>query len=173
MATSKKKQLEQQEKDLNFIKKLLAIFWTVLSFLGNLIVKILVGMYVVIKSIAFSVSALVVAFSLLIIAGALSIYLISMGMGLKESPTFGEWREEIIQKHRLSYEEKQQQYGKKEPRASEDYTIAEITGESCNVDQDCKTPESYLIRSVCPYTSKCLQNSCAVVCPKPFAHPRN
>jgi hypothetical protein len=172
MASANKKQMEQQEKDLNFIKKLLSILWTIITFIASVIVKIIVGIYVLIKSIAFSVSALVAAFSLLIIAGALSVYLISMGLGLKESPTFSEWREEIIQEHRLIYEEKQQRYGKKEPRASEDYTVAEVTEQSCTTDADCEVPNEYAIRSICPYTSKCINNKCTVVCPAPFGLPQ-
>lgn len=38
-------------------------------------------------------------------------------------------------------------------------------GAACTEDAECVTPMSYLIRSVCPYTSKCIEGSCAVVCP--------
>jgi hypothetical protein len=46
------------------------------------------------------------------------------------------------------------------------YDVAEITGEACLQASDCVTPPDYLARSNCPYTSLCLQNKCAVVCPK-------
>lgn len=38
-------------------------------------------------------------------------------------------------------------------------------GAACTDDSECVTPMSYLIRSSCPFTSKCLEGSCAVVCP--------
>lgn len=37
---------------------------------------------------------------------------------------------------------------------------------ACAADNDCQTPGDYLIRSNCPYTSKCLSGNCMVVCPK-------
>jgi uncharacterized protein len=46
------------------------------------------------------------------------------------------------------------------------YTITEQTNESCQEDIECKTPGEYLIRSSCPFTSKCIGGKCAVVCPK-------
>lgn len=47
-----------------------------------------------------------------------------------------------------------------------EYTVAETTNVSCSLDSDCTTPTEYLIRSSCPYTSKCIEESCAVICPK-------
>lgn len=47
-----------------------------------------------------------------------------------------------------------------------DFEVAEVLPLACEVDQDCKTPVDYLIRSNCPYESKCLDEKCAVVCPK-------
>lgn len=38
-------------------------------------------------------------------------------------------------------------------------------GAACTDDTECITPMSYLARSSCPFTSKCLEGSCAVVCP--------
>jgi hypothetical protein len=48
----------------------------------------------------------------------------------------------------------------------QNYTIAETLDVSCNIDEDCETPGDYLIRSSCPYTSKCLEKKCNVVCPE-------
>lgn len=43
---------------------------------------------------------------------------------------------------------------------------AEVKDKSaCKIDKDCQTPGSYLIRSNCPYTSKCIDSRCEVVCP--------
>lgn len=50
--------------------------------------------------------------------------------------------------------------------AVQNYTIAETIDVSCNIDEDCETPGDYLIRSSCPYTSKCLEKKCSVVCPE-------
>lgn len=50
--------------------------------------------------------------------------------------------------------------------AVQNYTIAETLDVSCNIDEDCETPGDYLIRSSCPYTSKCLEKKCNVVCPE-------
>ncbi len=60
---------------------------------------------------------------------------------------------------------------KKEPiientSAVQNYTIAETLDVSCNVDEDCETPGDYLIRSSCPYTSKCLEKKCNVIYPE-------
>lgn len=38
-------------------------------------------------------------------------------------------------------------------------------GAACTQDSECITPMDYLIRSVCPYTSKCVEGTCSVVCP--------
>lgn len=38
-------------------------------------------------------------------------------------------------------------------------------GAACTDDAECVTPMSYLTRSSCPFTSKCISGSCAVVCP--------
>ncbi len=38
-------------------------------------------------------------------------------------------------------------------------------GAPCHADEDCRTPMDYLIRSVCPYSSACVEGKCAVICP--------
>ena len=48
-----------------------------------------------------------------------------------------------------------------------DYEIAEVTDVSCGSDSDCETPQKYLILSSCPYTSKCINGMCTVICPNP------
>ena len=40
-----------------------------------------------------------------------------------------------------------------------------LAGESCQVDDDCKTPIEFAIRSSCPYEAQCIENKCTVVCP--------
>ncbi len=47
------------------------------------------------------------------------------------------------------------------------YEVAEKLPIECATDDDCETPEDYLIRSSCPYTSICLEGVCTVVCPTP------
>lgn len=46
------------------------------------------------------------------------------------------------------------------------YEVTEVMGDSCSVDTDCETPATYKMMSRCPFTSKCLQEKCTVVCPK-------
>lgn len=46
-----------------------------------------------------------------------------------------------------------------------DYKIEKVLDINCKKDGDCKTPWEYLIRSNCPYTSKCIKNKCSVICP--------
>jgi len=41
-------------------------------------------------------------------------------------------------------------------------------GEDCVIDTDCKTPMSYLVRSNCPFESRCIENKCNVVCIGPY-----
>jgi hypothetical protein len=47
----------------------------------------------------------------------------------------------------------------------ENYKVEKITGEACRQNTDCKTPGEYMVQSRCPFTSMCLENKCAVVCP--------
>lgn len=47
----------------------------------------------------------------------------------------------------------------------ENYIVEKITDESCQRATECETPGEYLIQSKCPFTSLCLENKCAVVCP--------
>jgi putative hemolysin len=46
------------------------------------------------------------------------------------------------------------------------YDVVEKLSDSCTTDSECTTPVDYLVRSSCPYTSKCLDKFCTVVCPK-------
>jgi len=50
----------------------------------------------------------------------------------------------------------------------EKYEIVDTLDVSCTQDSDCITPTTYMIQSSCPYTSKCINLQCSVVCPKPF-----
>jgi translocator protein len=45
------------------------------------------------------------------------------------------------------------------------YSVEKISDISCIRNSDCQTPGEYLMRSNCPFTSLCLKNKCAVVCP--------
>ena len=47
----------------------------------------------------------------------------------------------------------------------DNYKIIESSNQSCSTETDCETPSEYLIRSDCPYQSKCIQNICTVICP--------
>jgi putative hemolysin len=47
-----------------------------------------------------------------------------------------------------------------------DYNITKVLNETCLADKDCITPMNYLVRSDCPYTTKCIKGKCTVVCPK-------
>ena len=38
-------------------------------------------------------------------------------------------------------------------------------GAACQTNEDCVTPGSYLMRSNCPFESRCFNSLCAVVCP--------
>jgi len=53
-------------------------------------------------------------------------------------------------------------------KKSEDssYRIEKVLDVSCKIDKDCITPGEYLIQSRCPFTSKCIKDKCAVICPK-------
>lgn len=45
------------------------------------------------------------------------------------------------------------------------YVIEEVTNVSCIKDEECKTPDEYLLQSRCPFTSLCLKDKCNIVCP--------
>jgi hypothetical protein len=49
--------------------------------------------------------------------------------------------------------------------SNSNYSIIEITNEKCSLDNDCQTPFEYLIQSSCPYSSKCLDKICVIICP--------
>ncbi|MCK5211303.1 Gmad2 immunoglobulin-like domain-containing protein [Candidatus Parcubacteria bacterium] len=38
-------------------------------------------------------------------------------------------------------------------------------GEPCKLDSECQTPAEFMIRSSCPYESRCINDKCTVVCP--------
>lgn len=38
-------------------------------------------------------------------------------------------------------------------------------GAACTRHEECETPMSYLVRSICPFGSLCIDGSCAVTCP--------
>ena len=42
-------------------------------------------------------------------------------------------------------------------------------GQACVSHEECATPMAYLLRSNCPYNSRCVDNVCRVVCPMPSA----
>lgn len=48
------------------------------------------------------------------------------------------------------------------------FEIVEILNVSCIADNECETPAHYLIQSHCPYSSKCIESKCSVICPSPF-----
>ncbi len=48
--------------------------------------------------------------------------------------------------------------------------IVEITDISCENDNQCETPMDYLVKSNCPYGSRCIEGKCAVVCPEGWHH---
>ena len=47
-----------------------------------------------------------------------------------------------------------------------DYEVEKNLDTACAQDSDCQTPSEYLVQSRCPFTTKCLNQHCAVVCPK-------
>lgn len=47
------------------------------------------------------------------------------------------------------------------------YVVEKTLDTICRKDIDCSTPPEYLAMSRCPFTAKCLEGKCAVVCPQP------
>lgn len=47
----------------------------------------------------------------------------------------------------------------------ESYKVEKVLEMSCVKNSECETPAEYRVQSRCPFTSLCLQNKCAVVCP--------
>jgi hypothetical protein len=58
------------------------------------------------------------------------------------------------------------------PWDENDFEIIQSENKSCETKEDCQTPPEYLIRSNCPYSSRCIENECFTVCPKPFSSPQ-
>lgn len=46
-----------------------------------------------------------------------------------------------------------------------EYVVEKVLDISCEKDDDCETPVEYLIMSSCPFTSKCIEKKCNVICP--------
>lgn len=44
-------------------------------------------------------------------------------------------------------------------------------GAACTADTECVTPDEYLIRSSCPFESKCIEGTCRVSCPMMNPNP--
>jgi hypothetical protein len=53
------------------------------------------------------------------------------------------------------------------PGTLDSYVIEKITDQDCNRDSSCAVPGEYMMQSRCQFTSKCLGNRCAVMCPGP------
>ncbi len=53
----------------------------------------------------------------------------------------------------------------------ENYSVAKILETACVKNSDCETPDEYQVLSSCPFTSICLENKCAVVCPAHIPTP--
>jgi regulatory protein YycI of two-component signal transduction system YycFG len=52
------------------------------------------------------------------------------------------------------------------PNVSENnFKIEKVLNISCKEDIECETPYEYLLMSRCPFTSKCIDNKCSVICP--------
>jgi hypothetical protein len=49
---------------------------------------------------------------------------------------------------------------------TENYQIEKVLDDACNLDSDCQTPFEYQIDSRCPFTTKCLENKCTLICPE-------
>ena len=45
------------------------------------------------------------------------------------------------------------------------FMVEEQSGEVCENHKDCETPMDYLLRSSCPYESRCIRGTCVIVCP--------
>ncbi|MFA6797164.1 MAG: hypothetical protein WCR40_00410 [Candidatus Paceibacterota bacterium] len=45
------------------------------------------------------------------------------------------------------------------------YIIEKNTDVFCIKDEECKTPDEYLLQSRCPFISLCLEKKCSIVCP--------
>lgn len=56
--------------------------------------------------------------------------------------------------------------GGQDDQKSDKYRVEDVTGESCEVDEDCPLPPDYAIRSNCPYESRCIAKTCTVICPE-------
>ena len=49
---------------------------------------------------------------------------------------------------------------------SENYQIEKVLEKACGLDSDCQTPFEYQIDSRCPFTTKCLESKCTLICPE-------
>ncbi|MDF2379628.1 MAG: hypothetical protein P1V18_05445 [Candidatus Gracilibacteria bacterium] len=166
-----KKKTSQNE----FLKKL----WSALKFICEksyrLTCTILMTIYhflklvfLLLKTFLFGISSFIAANALMILSLSLSIYLLSSAIGLSDSPEFQKRRDafmstqfELIDEHILYREVSSE-------AKTQGFKLKEITDVSCNETTNCATPNKYLIQSNCPYTSLCLQDRCAVVCPREF-----
>lgn len=46
------------------------------------------------------------------------------------------------------------------------FEISKVLEQSCELERQCMLPMDYAIRSNCPYTMKCIENKCSVICPR-------
>ncbi len=173
--SSSKISKEVSNSILPILKKTLQIISQGIRFVFEVIKSIFIVIYTILKllfdlfkSIWLGLSTFIAAIALLIFSVSLGIWLIGSVIGLNQSESFQDMREEMLSEIQSQW--KAEQLERKQYRAAKKakVKIAEISEISCQQDSDCETPVDYLTRSSCPYTSKCLENQCAVVCPKEF-----
>ena len=120
------------------------------------------------KTLFIGVSALIASGALMVIAVSLMLYVMGSVLGISDSAQFQQRREAFLSERFAEIDEWMAYKEARLEAALQGYSLAELTGETCQETTDCETPVDYLIRSSCPYESLCLQNTCGVVCPKEF-----
>ena len=124
-------------------------------------------LFQLLKTLFLGLSALIAACSLGLVAIALLLWVTSSLLGLPNSTVFQEKRDLLIEEFFDSWEAQRLLERQHHQAKRAGVKIYEVTDVSCVEDTDCETPIDYLIRSSCPFGSKCLEGQCAVVCSEP------
>lgn len=156
------KKSHAQIRFVKFLEISKSLILGLLSLLG----KFFKFLFELFKSIWLGISVLIISLALLISSIGVFVWMLSNATGLEESERYQEYREQYLDKTFDHWEFLKKRSDQQIMANKLMLEIAEVTTQSCEQDNDCQTPNEYLIRSSCAYQSRCLVKECVVVCPK-------
>lgn len=145
-----------------FLKSLKGIALTLLDLIQRFF-RFLLDLF---KTLWLGMSVFIMSIAILIISVSGSIWLVTHALDLQSSESYQSMRETRLTQLFELWTAQEKRDAQKTQARQDNVKIAEYTEMSCDVQSDCETPPEYLIRSSCPYESRCYESQCVVVCPE-------